>query len=145
MIQAIDRSVAVPFNLQDQITDLARTIGVKKMVGAVESTIAKIPVVFGHFKPVILLSVCMAINLSPAQLEAVLLHELAHIRRNDYLVNCALQFIQAVFFFNPFCHWLIALMRQEREHACDDLVIAQTGNKKDLVSALLFFAVAIIA
>ena len=133
------RSHAIPACLQNQITHLARKIGVKKMVSAVGSTVAKIPVVFGHFRPVILLPLGMVTKLSPEQLEAVLIHELGHIRRNDFLTNSCLQFIKAVFFFNPFCHWLIALMRQEREHACDDLVVAQTGKKKELVSALLFF------
>jgi hypothetical protein len=78
-------------------------------------------------------------RLSAEQVEAILLHELAHIRRNDYLVNLFQCLVETLFFFNPAILWLSALIREEREYCCDDLAIEQTGSRKQYVETLISF------
>jgi bla regulator protein BlaR1 len=83
----------------------------------------QVPVMIGFLKPLIILPVIMFNNLTAEQLEAILLHELAHIKRNDYLLNIFQSIVETILFFNPFV-WLISKnIRIEREHCCDDLVI----------------------
>lgn len=85
-----------------------------------------IPVVIGYLKPVIYLPLTAATHLTPEQIEAILLHELAHIKRYDFIANIVQTFIETVLFFNPFV-WLISkIIRRERENCCDDLVLAAT-------------------
>jgi hypothetical protein len=79
----------------------------------------------------------MLCQLSPEQVETILLHELAHISRQDYLVNIMQGIVEAVFFFNPALLWLSSLIRQEREACCDDLVLAHINRKSDYLEALL--------
>jgi bla regulator protein blaR1 len=84
----------------------------------------QVPVMIGFLKPLIILPVIMFNNLTAEQLEAILLHELAHIKRNDYLLNIFQSIVETILFFNPFI-WLISKnIRIEREHCCDDLVIS---------------------
>jgi hypothetical protein len=78
-------------------------------------------------------------GISEAQVEAILLHELAHIRRNDYIVNFFQYMAEAIFFFNPGLLWLSALLRQERENCCDDVVVEQTNNRQEFIKALINF------
>jgi beta-lactamase regulating signal transducer with metallopeptidase domain len=118
---------------------LAAKLGIKKKIAFVESAIIKIPVVIGHVKPVIFLPVGVLNNLSVEEVEAVLLHELAHIKRNDYLVNLGQLLAEAIFFFNPAILWISSLLREERENCCDDIAITATKNKKQFIQALVSF------
>jgi bla regulator protein blaR1 len=95
--------------------------------------------VIGHLKPVILVPVGLLANLPAEQVEAVLLHELAHIRRHDYFVNFLQTIAETVFFFNPGLVWISSLLRDERENCCDDIAIAQTNNRREFVQALINF------
>src|SRR6202012_2141834 len=79
----------------------------------------------------------MLCQLSAGQVESILLHELAHIRRQDFLVNIMQGIVEAVFFFNPALLWLSALIREEREACCDDMVLAHISRKSDYLEALL--------
>lgn len=129
----------VPAEWQHRFQLLAEKIGVKRSVKLFESALIKIPVIIGHFKPVILVPVGAINNLPVADVEAVLLHELAHIRRLDYLVNFIQCIAGAVFFFNPGLLWISSLLRQERENCCDDLAIQNTNGKGQYVGALISF------
>lgn len=101
------------------------------------SRYVRVPVMLGFLKPVILLPIVMVNNLSEEQLEAILLHELAHVKRNDYLLNIFQSIVETILFFNPFV-WLISrIIRQEREHCCDDLVIAGTVQPLHYAKALM--------
>ena len=111
----------------------------RKPVHLLESSLTKVPVVIGHFKPVIYMPLGLLTSLPPAQLEAVLLHELAHIRRHDYIINLLQHLAEAVFCCNPGLLWVSALLKQEREHCCDDLALQHTGKKKTLIQALVSF------
>jgi beta-lactamase regulating signal transducer with metallopeptidase domain len=103
---------------------LATQLSISRKVSLLISQHIQVPVMIGFLKPVILLPVTMFNNLTAEQLEAILLHELAHIKRNDYLLNIFQSIIETILFFNPFIWWISKNIRLEREHCCDDLVIA---------------------
>jgi beta-lactamase regulating signal transducer with metallopeptidase domain len=122
-----------------RLNELAKKISVKQPVRLLRSVVAKIPMVAGHFKPVILIPAGMLTTLPEKEIEAILLHELAHIRRKDYLVNLLQSFAEIIFFFNPAVLWLSSLIRDERENCCDDIAIGEVKNKKEFIQALLSF------
>lgn len=116
---------------------LAESMGVTRKVQLFISQHLQVPVMIGFLKPVILLPAAMVSNLSPEQLEAILLHELAHIKRNDYLLNIFQSIVETILFFNPFVWWISKNIRLEREHCCDDLVIAGTVQPLHYAKALV--------
>lgn len=122
-----------------KIVLLCEQLQIKKAVTLFESGYVKMPLVIGHFKPVILMPVGLLAGLPASQVEVVLLHELAHIRRNDYCVNLLQNITEAIFFFNPGLLWISSLLRDEREHCCDDIALAQTKNKREFIEALISF------
>jgi len=124
---------------KERVAVLCEKLQLQKTVSLLESAYIKVPVVIGYFKPVILIPVGLIARIPAAQVEAVLLHELAHIRRNDYMVNFLQNVVEAVFFFNPGLLWISARLREERENCCDDVAIAQTNNKEEFVQALISF------
>lgn len=102
----------------------AHQFGIKRKVKLWLSSTSSTPVTFGFFKPVILLPVALVNNISTQQAETLILHELTHIRTNDYLLNWFLIFIENIFFFNPFISRLCGKLRMEREKNCDMNVMA---------------------
>lgn len=118
---------------------LCQKLQLKKAVQLLESGYVKMPMVIGHLKPVILVPVGLLAGLPAGQVEAVLLHELAHIRRNDYVVNFMQTIAETVFFFNPGLLWISSLLRDERENCCDDIALDQTRNKREFIEALINF------
>jgi beta-lactamase regulating signal transducer with metallopeptidase domain len=122
---------------KERFDELRISVGIKTNVILNESSIISQPLVVGVLKPLVLVPVGFLNGLSPKEVEAILLHELAHVRRNDYLVNLLQNFIETIFFFNPFVYWLSALIRNEREHCCDAIAIQHSGSKKIFLDALL--------
>lgn len=122
-----------------RLTRLATALNIKSNIQLVQSGLAKMPMVAGHFKPVILFPLGLLTALPAAEVEAILLHELAHIRRKDYLVNLLQHFTEIVFFFNPAVLWVSALIKTERENCCDDIAVAQAGSKRNYINALVSF------
>lgn len=118
---------------------LCEKLQLKRAVRLLESGYVKIPMVIGHLKPVILIPAGLLSGLPPEQVEAVLLHELAHIRRYDYIVNFLQTVAETIFFFNPGLLWISSLLRDERENCCDDIALAQTKNKREFIQALISF------
>ena len=114
-------------------------IGVRCSVSLLQSQLVKVPVALGILKPVILLPLGLITHLPPEQVETILLHELAHIRRRDYLVNLLQHIVEAIFFFNPAVRWISSLIRQEREASCDDIVVANCNQKTNYLNALVNF------
>ncbi|MEE1943989.1 M56 family metallopeptidase [Pedobacter sp. KR3-3] len=121
-----------------KVIEIGHKLGMSKAIKLVQSGIAKVPMVVGHFKPVILLPLGLINGLSIAEVEAILAHELAHVKRRDYLVNLLQNLLEIVFFFNPAVLWMSKLIRTEREHCCDDLALQCVGDKKNYVNALLY-------
>jgi bla regulator protein BlaR1 len=119
------------------IKNMAARMGIKKPVHIWLSGIVTSPVTIGYIKPVILLPLAAINQLSIQQLEAVLLHELAHIRRYDYFINLIIRFIQSVLYFNPFVKALVKTVEREREKSCDEIVIQFQYDPHGYASALL--------
>jgi hypothetical protein len=101
------------------------------------SSVVDTPVTLGIIKPVILLPVAVVNHLSLKQAEAIILHELNHIRRNDYLVNLLIACIDVIMFFNPFARLLTNSIRKERENCCDDMVLQFRYEPATYARALL--------
>jgi bla regulator protein blaR1 len=128
-----------PAYWKEKMQSLAKTLGVHPPVKLLESTIVKVPVAIGYFKPVILIPLGMLANLPADQAESILLHELAHTMRKDYLANLLQYMMEAIFFFNPAILWISSLIREEREACCDDIVLANTTNTRAYFDALVSF------
>lgn len=124
---------------KERLASLAGRINLKKAIVLLESRLVRVPSVVGFFRPMILVPVGMLSSLPHEQIEAILLHELAHIRRKDYFVNLLQHFAEIVFFFNPGVLWLSSLIKDERENCCDDIAIQITGSKTQFVHALVSF------
>ena len=122
---------------EDRLATLAKQFGISQKVSIVQTGIAKVPMVIGHFKPIILIPLGLINGLALAEVEAILAHELAHIKRRDYLVNLLQSFIEVVFFFNPAVLWVSKLIKTERENCCDDLALTCVTDKKNYIKALL--------
>ncbi|MEM7396415.1 MAG: LamG-like jellyroll fold domain-containing protein, partial [Verrucomicrobiota bacterium] len=90
----------------------------------------------GWLRPVILVPVSFMTQMTPAQIEAILAHELAHLRRHDYLMNLLQVFVETVFFYHPAVWWLSRRIRIEREHCCDDVAASFCDNPLVLAEAL---------
>jgi beta-lactamase regulating signal transducer with metallopeptidase domain len=114
---------------RDRLATLAATLGIKRPVALLESTLIQTPSLIGHLRPVILLPASVLTGLTPHQIEAVLLHELAHVRRHDYLVNLLQSVIEVLLFYHPAVWWISAAIRREREHCCDDIAAEARGDR----------------
>jgi beta-lactamase regulating signal transducer with metallopeptidase domain len=115
---------------------LSERIGSDRRIKLAESALARIPMTIGYFKPVILLPLGTLSGVPPQQIDAILLHELAHILRKDYLLNIIQSVIELLFFYHPVTWWLSGLIRQEREHICDDLAIGVNQDHLNYIKAL---------
>jgi GWxTD domain-containing protein len=122
---------------QRELTRLSAELRVSRPVLLLESCLAEVPVVLGHFRPLILLPIGVLAGLPPAQMEAVLVHELAHIRRHDYLMNLLQRFAEGLLFYHPAVWWFSGVMRNEQEKCCDDVVVSVTGQAHEYALALV--------
>lgn len=111
-------------------------LGLKRVVRIAESALVQVPSVAGYFKPVILLPICAMSGLSSQQLEGLIAHELAHVRRHDYVVNLVQIVIETLLFYHPAAWWISRRIRQERENCCDDLAASVCANRIAYVQAL---------
>ncbi len=119
------------------VQKLSAQIGIHKKVELWVSDLVHSPVTIGYLRPIILLPIAAVNNLGTEQVEAVLLHELAHIRRADYLMNLLVRFIQTFLYFNPFVKAFVRIVETEREKSCDELVMQFPYDAHGYASALL--------
>ena len=122
---------------QARIARLCHSLGIKYQVHIVKSALAQIPCVVGWLKPVILLPVQVFTGLDEDQLEMIIIHELAHVRRLDCLINYLQVAAETVLYFNPAVWWISRQIRAERELCCDDLAVQISGNKMLYAKALV--------
>jgi bla regulator protein BlaR1 len=129
--------LAVNKDWENRVKELAQQLGIKRLISVAESGMAKVPMVIGHLKPLILIPAGLMTAMPPAEIEAILIHELAHIHRRDYIMNLLVSIMEIAFFFNPAVLWIASLIRAERENCCDDIVVARTGSKVNYIKALV--------
>jgi len=127
-------------DLAANVARLARRVGVSRPVRVLESALVKVPGAIGWLKPVILLPAGLATGLAPRQIEAILIHELIHVRRCDYLVNLLQSLIETLLFYHPAVWFISGRIRTERENCCDDLVLAAGAERVCYAESLLHVA-----
>jgi TonB family protein len=130
------RGIRVPEALGTAANNLARRMGLTRSVRVLLSTIAETPGVAGFLRPVILLPISSVTGLTAQQLEAILAHELAHIRRLDPVINALQILIETLLFYHPAVWWTSARIRHERELCCDDEALRYCGDALGYARAL---------
>jgi beta-lactamase regulating signal transducer with metallopeptidase domain len=133
---------AAPSHWQQTIEQLKARVAVSRPVRLLVSPIVQAPVVVGWLRPYVLVPLAALANLPPEQVEAILLHELAHIRRQDYLINILQSVVEALLFYHPAVWWISGHMRTERELCCDDVAVSITGDAVGYARALAELATA---
>ncbi|MBJ6764432.1 M56 family metallopeptidase [Myxococcaceae bacterium JPH2] len=123
--------------LRQTVSSVAERLGLRRAVRVVESPFAPSPLVLGVVRPLLVLPRGVEERLAPEQLEAVLAHELAHVRRHDTSVNFVQCLVDVLFFFHPAARWLSNQVRLEREHCCDDAAVGFCGSARVYSGALL--------
>jgi uncharacterized protein (TIGR03435 family) len=135
ILQAVAR-VEEPSRWQSLAEEIALRLGLTRRFIVVDSVRVATPTVIGWLRPVILLPVAAMAGLSPRQVEAILAHELAHIRRHDFLINFLQTVAETLLFYHPAVWWLSGRIRTEREHCCDDVAVAVSGDAAEYAAAL---------
>lgn len=130
----------LPASVLSVIHDMQITHPSLKKVVVAATAHASSPLTFGWLQPILLFPVAALNNLSITEVRSILLHELAHIRRNDFLHECLMRIIEIVLFYNPFVRLLINQLKEERENACDDAVIQSGIPVYSYAKALITFA-----
>jgi len=115
---------------------LSAALGLSRAVAVMESALVEVPAAVGWLKPVILLPTSALTGLDPNQIEAILAHELAHIKRHDYLVNMLQTAVEVLGFYHPAVWWVSHRIRAERENCCDDAAVRLCGDRVRYVKAL---------
>ena len=125
-----------PERWQKELARLSSQLRVSRPVLLMESCLADVPMVIGHIRPLILVPVGLLAGFPLGQVEAILLHELAHIRRCDYLVNVLQRSVECLLFYHPAVWWISRVIRSERENCCDDVAVATCANVQEYAVAL---------
>ncbi len=115
---------------------LCERLGISRAVRILNTAATDVPATLGWLRPVILLPISAFTVLTPEQIELLIAHELAHVRRHDYLVNLVQTAVETVLFYHPAVWWVSGRIRAERENCCDDLAVAACGDVKEYVRAL---------
>ena len=132
----IPRKHSVERRYVARLTALSRRMGIQRTVLLLESALIDVPSVVGWFKPIVLVPVAFLGSLPADQIEAILAHELAHVRRCDHIVNLLQIALETLLFYHPTVRWISRLLREERENCCDDIVVSTVSDKATYVSAL---------
>jgi len=130
-------STQAPTAVEAALAKVAKRLRLRRAVAIVQSAMVRAPVVVGWLRPLILLPVGIVCELPAAQLDAILAHELAHIRRHDFLINMLQTLVETLCFYHPAVWFLSQRIRLERENCCDDLAVAAMGNRGEYGRALL--------
>ena len=121
----------------EQANLFVNQIGLTKKVKFVSSNIALTPMAMGVFKPAVIIPAKLFTGLTEEQMKAILIHELAHIKRNDFLVNILQSIVEILFFYHPGVWWISTVIRNERENCCDDITVSLTGEKIEYAKTLI--------
>lgn len=137
-LQHLRKTATQPAAGWTQLTNrLQSALSIQAVIQVRESSRIVVPVVIGVVKPILLLPVGLFAHLSLREVEAVLAHELAHIKRHDYAVNLLQSVVEVLYFFHPALWWLSARVREEREHCCDDLAVQVSGGDGRILAQAL--------
>jgi beta-lactamase regulating signal transducer with metallopeptidase domain len=132
----VREATAAPVEWQERLDALARRLGLKSAVRLLQSAALDVPAAVGWLRPVVLLPTSALTGLPARQLEMILAHELAHIRRYDFAVNLAQTLVETLLFYHPVVWWVSHVIRVEREHCCDDIAAGTSGSTLSYARAL---------
>jgi beta-lactamase regulating signal transducer with metallopeptidase domain len=121
---------------QQVLEGVLKRLRITKPISLLESTVIKIPTVIGWLRPAILLPTSALTGLSADQIKAIIAHELAHIRRYDFLINLLQTVIETLLFYHPAVWWVSKRVRAERENCCDDVAVSVCGDALNYARAL---------
>jgi beta-lactamase regulating signal transducer with metallopeptidase domain len=127
----------VPESIQSTLNALIQKLRLTRAVRIAESALVKVPLVVGYVHPMILLPASVITGLTSSQLEAVLAHEMAHVRRHDWLINTLQVIAETLLFYHPAVWWLSSRIRHERELCCDDIALGLDVDKAVFARTLL--------
>ena len=127
---------AVPRAWQAYVDQLSAHLGIRRHVRIIESSLVLVPAVVGWLSPVILIPAGVLLGMSAQELRGIIAHELAHVRRHDYLVNLVQSVFEALLFFHPVTWWISRRLRIEREFCCDDIAITVCDSALQYARAL---------
>ncbi|GAB3708830.1 hypothetical protein GCM10027592_44440 [Spirosoma flavus] len=138
-LQRLTKTATLPASIacRQLVGQLRSSLAIRSAVRVLESAHIAVPMVVGVLKPVVLMPIGLAAHLTPREVEAVLAHEMAHIKRHDYAVNLLQSVVEVLYFFHPALWWLSARVREEREHCCDDLAVAVCGGDGHVLAQAL--------
>ena len=122
--------------LHEKLRQLAERLGIGRAIDLAESALVQVPTVIGHLTPVILLPATAMTGLSAEQIEAILAHELAHIKRCDYLLNIVGTVVEILGFYHTAVWWISTKIRIERENCCDDIAVGVCSDRVCYAKAL---------
>ena len=120
----------------NRMAELSARLGINRMTRLVESAMVSTPMTMGYLRPVIILPVGMLTGIPTAQLESILIHELVHIKKADYLVNIFQSVVEIAFFYHPATWFISQMIQKERENRCDQLTVALIDNPMSYARAL---------
>lgn len=123
-----DGATPAPQTWRDTTSSLGESLGVRRAVRVLQSTVAESPMVVGWIRPVVLLPVRVFEELTPPQLRSIIAHELAHLRRYDDVINLIQAVFESLLFYHPMVWWVSHRLRVEREYCCDDVAVQACGN-----------------
>ena len=129
--------ILVDTSWEIRIKEMMRKIGIKQKITFLQSLEIDSPAVIGFLKPFLLIPVSFFTGVEGKYIEAILLHELAHIKRYDYLVNIIQLIVETLGFFHPAVWWISRQMRRERENCCDDFAVKILGDKLIFAKSLV--------
>ncbi|MEO8000253.1 MAG: M56 family metallopeptidase, partial [Arenimonas sp.] len=129
-------ALALPAVWQQRAESIRTALGIRRKVTIKLLKNMGLPCTARAWHPIVWLPISILTQLTPDQIEALIAHELAHIRRLDWIWNALQCLIEAVLFYHPAVWWLNRRIRQERENACDDLAVAVCGDAIVLAEAL---------
>ena len=119
------------------LNKLKKTLNIKKEISIFQSAKVSAPMVIGYVKPCILFPLGVVNQLDVQEVEAVIIHELAHIQRHDFLINILQSIGEIVFYYHPAAWWISANIKAERENCCDDLAIKHCGDSMAYAKVLV--------
>jgi beta-lactamase regulating signal transducer with metallopeptidase domain len=127
----------VPPEWEEVASRISLRLGLPRAVRVLQSSLVEVPAIVGYFSPVLLIPASALTGLAPEQLRGIIAHELAHVKRRDYLVNLLQIVAETLLFFHPALWWVSRRIRAERENCCDDMAIAQGEDRLAFARALV--------
>ncbi|MGH8114212.1 MAG: M56 family metallopeptidase, partial [Rhodanobacteraceae bacterium] len=136
-LRAIVRAAEALPAWQERARRLGQNLGLKRAIRVLASVRIATPTLVGWVRPVVVVPLAMLARMPMEQVDLILAHELAHLRRLDHLANLFQVVVETLLFYHPVVHWISRDARNERELCCDALALQATGGKRrDFVAAL---------